>query len=229
MNRQIKHVTDQFKRDGETLKRLKGKKKIEFLWDYYKIPIVAAAIVLVFAVLALVIRSPQKDTALYIVWINAVSQEESTYFDDCLTAAGIDTEKKHADVNASFSLGIPGNDAADAQTLQVLSALFGIGDLDLYIADPEHFDLYAVRGAFSDLTELLPEDILAMAGDRLYYAENEAGEEKAVGYRITEGSGAAKAGYLAAGTEAIAGVLENALNRDTALRVLTEMIRGDSE
>ena len=229
MSRQIKHITDQWKRDKETLSRLKGKKRLEFLWDYYKIPIVTLGLIIVFTILALVIRAPQKGTAVYVVWVNAVSQDESTYFDECLARAGIDTEEEHADVSTSFSLGIPGNDAADAQTMQVLSALFGIGDLDLYIADPEHFELYAVKDAFSDLSELLPEDVFLAAGDRIYYTVKAGGELVPVGYRITEDSGAAKAGYLAPGTEAIAGILENALNRDTAVKLLTEMIRGDTE
>ena len=229
MNRHIRFITDQLKKDRETFSRLRGKKRLQFVWDYYKIPIIVVGFLLVFTVLALLIRVPKKNVAAYIVWVNAVSVEEGSYFDECLLRAGYDTEKVHVDLNTSLSLGIEGNEAADAQTMQVLSALFGIGDLDLFIADPENFERYAVKDAFCDLSEILPAELTEKLGEKLVYTVNEKGERIASGYRIVAGSGADRAGYLPEGTEAYAGILRNAQNKDCAVLLLSEMIRGDLE
>lgn len=231
MSRRIDRMKAQFRQDLDNLRKLSGRKKLQFIWDYYKLPIISAALVLVFLILALVIRAPQKDTAVYVVWVNSIAQEENGYFDDLLARTGADTEKQHADVNTSLSLGIPGNEASDAQTLQVLAALFGIGDLDLFISDADIFENYAVRDAFADLSELLEPELLSAlheyAEERVYYITDAEGKEIIAGYRIPEDSGAAEAGYFTAGTEVITGVLENALNRDTAVKILQEMIRED--
>ena len=231
MGRRIERTKEQFRQDFENLKTLRGKKRVQFIWDYYKIPLLAAAFVLVFLILALVIRAPKKDTAVYVVWLNGIAQQESSYFDDLLQKAGFDTEKQHVDVNTTLSMGVEGNEAADAQTLQVLSALFGIGDLDLFLSDPEYFDRYAARDAFQDLSELLRPEVLDAlrehAAEQLYYVTNGDGQEIIAGYRITKDSGAAKAGYLAEGAEAVAGILENALNQENAVRLLEEMILED--
>ena len=231
MGRRIERTKEQFRQDFENLKTLRGKKRVQFIWDYYKIPLLAAAFVLVFLILALVIRAPKKDTAVYVVWLNGIAQQESSYFDDLLQKAGFDTEKQHVDVNTTLSMGVEGNEAADAQTLQVLSALFGIGDLDLFLSDPEYFDRYAARDAFKDLSELLRPEVLDAlrehAAEQLYYVTNGDGQEIIAGYRITKDSGAAKAGYLAEGAEAVAGILENALNQENAVRLLEEMILED--
>ena len=231
MGRRIEHAKEQFRQDLDNLKKLRGKKRLQFIWDYYRLPILAAAFLLVFLILALVIRAPGKDTAVYVVWLNGIGQEDSGYFDDLLAKAGCDTEKQHVDVNTTLSLGIEGNEASDAQTLQVLSALFGIGDLDLFFADPENFDRYAAKDAFADLSEVLRTEVLEAlherAEERLYYMTNGDGKEIIAGYRIVEGSGAAKAGYLAKGSEAVAGVLFNALNQENAVRMLEEMILDD--
>ena len=229
MKKRIERFFGQLRKDRKTLRGLAGKKKLQFIWDYYKIPLLAVLFVLVLGALAFLIRTPKKNIALYIVWINAVPAEESSYFDDLLHGIGEEYSEKTADVNTAYTLGVPGNEASDAQTMQLLSALFGIGDMDIFIADPQHFEQYAGKGAFTDLTEALPEDLRNAAEERLLYSLTEKGESVASGYRLTDSSCAAEAGYLLPGSEAVLGVLGNAQNKDTAVKLLEELIRSDYE
>ena len=229
MKKRIERLIAQFRKDRETLRGLQGKKKLQFVWDYYKIPSIVIAFSAVVAVLAVFVRSPTKDTAVYIVWVNAVSQDENSYFDDLLHAADPEFSEKFTDLNTGYSLGIEGNEASDAQTLQVLAALFGVGDLDIYIADKTYFDQYERKDAFADLSELLPEEILSQAGNRICYHVTGKGVRIPDAYVITEGSGADIAGYLRPGEKAYLGILDNAQNKENAAKLLAEMIRSDPE
>ncbi len=229
MGKRIERMRGQFRRDRETLKGLRGKKKLQFVWDYYKLPMIVLAFALMMVVLSVLVRSPRKNTAVYVVWLNAVTPEENTYFDDLLHEAAPELSKKSVDLNTSYSLGGEGNEGSDAQTMQVLAALFGVGDLDIYIADSTYFEMYERRDAFSDLTELLPEEIIEKAGGRIRYHVRKNGQRIASAYRIGPDSGAAEAGYLRPGTEAYVGVLDNAQNRETAAKLLSQMIRSDLE
>ena len=229
MKKRIERLLEQFRNDRATFRSLEGRKKLQFVWDYYKIPIIVLLFAAAALVLSILIRSPKKNTAVYVVWVNAVSQDESTYFDDLLHAADPELSEKSVDLNTGYSLGGEGNEGADAQTMQVLAALFGIGDLDVYIADSTYFEMYERKDAFADLSELIPEELLDQAGDRLRYAVTEKGVRIASAYRITPDSGAAAAGYLRSGEEAYLGILDNAQNRETAAKLLAEMIRSDLE
>ncbi|MBR6322530.1 MAG: hypothetical protein IKR59_06640 [Lachnospiraceae bacterium] len=229
MNRHLKYYADHLKRDRETLKTLSGKQKRQFIWDYYKIPLIVIASVIAVALFAILVRTPKKDIAVYIVWVNAApAQEEITYFDELLRSAGIEEKKANADVNASLTYGLPGNEASDAQTMQLLSALFGIGDMDLFAADAETFSRYSSKDAFANLEALLAPELIELAGDRLLYTVTGKGERIASGYKITANSSAAQAGYLADGSTALAGILENAQNRENAALLLGEMIKRDA-
>ncbi len=229
MKKRIERLIAQFRKDRETIRSLHGKKKLQFIWDYYKIPIIVLGFAAVIAVLAVLVRSPKKDTAVYIVWVNAVSQDENTYFDELLHEADPAFSEKFTDLNTGYSLGIEGNEASDAQTLQVLAALFGVGDLDIYIADETYFDRYERKDAFTDLSELIPEELLTEAGERIRYHVTEKGMRIPDAYVITDGSGAGKAGYLRPGEKAYLGILDNAQNKENAAKLLQEMIRSDLE
>ena len=189
MKKRIERLIAQFRKDRETIRSLHGKKKLQFIWDYYKIPIIVLGFAAVVAVLAVLVRSPKKDTAVYIVWVNAVSQDENTYFDELLHEA----------------------------------------DPAFYIADETYFDRYERKDAFTDLSELIPEELLTEAGERIRYHVTEKGMRIPDAYVITDGSGAGKAGYLRPGEKAYLGILDNAQNKENAAKLLQEMIRSDLE
>ena len=229
MKKRIERLIGQLKKDRETLRSLQGKKKLQFVWDYYKIPIIVLLFAVAVLMLAILVRSPKKDIAVYIVWVNAVSQDENTYFDEMLHAADPELSEKSVDLNTGYALGGEGNEGSDAQTMQVLAALFGIGDLDVYIADSTYFEMYERKDAFADLSELMAPELLEQAGDRIRYHVTEKGLRIASAYRIDAGSGAAEVGYLRPGEEAYLGILDSAQNKETAAKLLSEMIRSDLE
>ena len=227
MKKRIERWREQLKKDRETLRGLRGKKKLQFIWDYYKYLIIVIAAVLLMTAMTFLIRSPKKDIAVYAVWVNAVSPEESAYFDEMLQKADPAFSGRFVDLNTSYSLGNEGNEGADSQTMMVLAALFGVGDLDMYISDKPRFEMYERKDAFTDLSALIPGELLEKAGERIRYHVTAKGERIAVSYRIDGDSDAARSGCLRAGEEAYIGILDNAQNKDNAAKLLTEIIRAD--
>lgn len=62
-----------------------------------------------------------------------------------------------------------GADAALSQT--VLPTRIAAGDIDLFIADRQVFQVYADQGAMEDLGEVLPEDLYREAEERLVFGQ----------------------------------------------------------
>ena len=79
-------IRDRIKSDAATFKRL-DKRKMLFVWDYYRVPIIAATIVIVL-VSIIMLRLGRNDTSLYVVMVNANNEVESTIIYDLLKAAG---------------------------------------------------------------------------------------------------------------------------------------------
>lgn len=172
--------------------------KITFLWDYYKIPILAVLSVLFILLIALVNNAGRKEVSMYVVLLNndsVVAECDPSVFDRVLEQAGYDVTKKQANVNVSYSLGNEKNESADIETLQVLTALFTVSDLDLYVAPKEYFDHFAVEDGFADLSALIDTSLLDKNQEDLYYCHTSSGKDVLAGIVLHEGSLIHEAGY----------------------------------
>ena len=66
-----------FLRD-ENLRTLHGRKKVQYIWDYYKLPLAVLCIVLYAAGYMLYGRITHKDTVLYTALVNVAAGEDLT-------------------------------------------------------------------------------------------------------------------------------------------------------
>ena len=60
-------LKERLMRDRETLRRLEGKAKGRFLWDYYKIPIIVLAAAILLGAIAIASTTRHAKCALYAV------------------------------------------------------------------------------------------------------------------------------------------------------------------
>lgn len=107
----------------------------------------------------------------------------------------------------------------------MLAALFGIGDLDVFVADEAVFDSYADQDAFVDLSLFVEPEVLEACSDALYYTENADGEQILSGIRLREGSFLHRAGYY--GQEVLMGVAANAQNLDNAVTMVQQVLKNN--
>ena len=207
------------RRDWETMKTLDRKEKCQLVWDYYKLPILALACLLLLGGLTAGIRLRTADTAMYAVFVNAGEGGKKEELDALLARSGVPMAGRTIDVAANYALRFddPANSYAD--TVQVLAALFGIGDLDLFAADEAVFRAYADKGAFVDLSLFIEREDLAKFA--LFSEPGEGGREMVYGIILTAPSPLHDAGYYAG--PAVIGVVANAVHLDEAVAFMKQL------
>ena len=129
---------------------------------------------------------------------------------------------KKINLECNYSLSFDEPTDSDIATLQVLSALFGIGDLDLFVSDKDVYDKFALKNGFSDLRAYIPSDILSANEDKIYYYTDEKGNTAPVGIYVKDtekltGGGTPKG-------ELLAGIVSRAENADRAGKVLESLL-----
>ena len=219
-------LRQRWEKDREALKKLSGRDKWLFVWDYYRIPLITAACVMLLTAITLLTNAGREEVALYAVFVNTdVSLEEpdASALNALAEAAGIPMEGKTVDLTANLTLGQTYSEAADAQTVQVLTALFGISDLDLFAADRAVFERYAQQDAFADLSVLIDRELLAGADLYTYSLE---GKTVTGGIVLHPGSVLHRAGYYHG--DVIVGAAINAEHLEEAVAMLRAMLEAQN-
>ena len=219
-------INERIARDRETYRKLPDRKsRINFIWDYYKIPIIAVLTIIGLALILFISNIGRKDASMYVVLLNndsSLVECDPSIFDEQLSKSSLNLKGKSVDVNDKLSVGYEGNEAADIETMQILTALFTISDLDLYVADKKYFDYFLEDGGYCDLSLVLDEDLLNKYKDDLYYWENSNGQKILCGIILHKGSIIHKAGYYH--DDVIMGVVSNANNMEVAVEFIRLML-----
>lgn len=218
----LKGIKAAFRRDKEALRELKGHRRMEFIWDYYKLPILAAASILVLLLLGAVFNIGRGEVAMYAVLVNADENVESPVFDELLTRGGARMDGRTVNVVSNYKLGGEFSEAYDADTLQVLAAEFSIGDLDLFGANEEVFRSYADLDAFVDLSLFIDRDLLERHREDLYTYENSDGVEIVGGIWLRDGSPIHRAGYYSG--DVLFGITAKAEHMDEAILLIRQLL-----
>lgn len=114
------NLKKRWKADREALKKLSGREKWLFVWDYYKIPLIALCCVIFLTAITLLTGAGREEVALYAVFVNSdrnLEEPDSTQLDALAERAGIPMEGRTVDVTANLTLGQNLNEAYDAQTV----------------------------------------------------------------------------------------------------------------
>ncbi len=215
------NLSNQIKRDKLTFRRLEGNKKWLFIWDYYKIPIISILVVLSIGVLLLVGLNKAK-TGLYIVMVNTNSEIDRKTIPHLFEENGIDLAGRKTDVETNYTLRYDDITETDVETVQVLAVRFGIGDLDLFVANEAVFESYAVKDAFVDLSLFIPEELLKENEADLYRYKNTDGHEITGGLWIRKGSPLHNAGFYQ--EDVLIGAAYLAENLDNALDFIQQLL-----
>ena len=208
---------EQLRKDKQTLAGLAPRQKMLFIWDYYKLPILSLLLVAVLAGAGAAAAARSAHTTFYAVMVNANNEVQADPFTPLLEQGGVDMTGKSVDIEANYTLHYDDAALSDAQTLQVLAALFGIGDLDVFVADEDVFASYAKQGAFVDLGLFIPGDVLKRYKDHLYYSEDAEGNRVLSGNSLLH-----EAGYYSGAV--LLGVASNAQNLDNSVLMVTQLL-----
>ena len=160
--------------EKEKLKDLKGKKKLQYIWDYYKLPVVVFLIFLYIIGYMIHGRITHKDVTLYTAFVNtAVSDTlREKLSDDFLKSQKIDTSKNKFYIYSDLYL--TDNEESEyhqytyASRMKILGAI-DAGELDIVLMNKEAFDAFAQNGYLYNLQELF--SLYKESSDLYKYAE----------------------------------------------------------
>lgn len=183
--------TDKFsvrvKKERKKIKELKGfRKKAEYIWGYYKVPIVGVILFIAAAIsIVLSIRSNNYETALNISYINCVSvdlRDDTHKLEELVEEwLGIDGVNTRVSIDGYYEID-PDNYSSDGYASYYrLMGLVTAKDSDCYISDSVFMNALAATDFFYDLEDLLPPELLEKASDRLLYYEDYEGNKQLFG------------------------------------------------
>lgn len=168
-------------------KELNFNQKVQYIWDYYKIPIIAVIIVIAVAASFVHDITSQKHTALSVVCVNVAGGADTdgdSLFGDVLKSSGYDTSKNEISVNTNINISLDSN-GLDYQNMAVLTAHFSAHDYNICFMDDKTFDHYVESETFCDLRDYLDEETIEKYTDALTYTTSESGEKVPVGIRLS--------------------------------------------
>ena len=159
MNEKLK---SEIQNEKKKLSRMTFGQKAEYIFEYYKFPIIVTLVVIILVVSVLRTLINNKPLGFYAMFLNGSGQEMSIGADELEKRfseyAAIDggKEKVVIDTTASFNPNV-NSQYTMAQNAKI-TALFASHDLDAMIIDPGVFTYYALSGAFEDLRDVLSEE-----------------------------------------------------------------------
>ncbi len=206
--------------EREKWKTLDRHQRLLYLWDYYKIPIGAAVLVLALVIYTLCYQMGRGKIDLYAVLVNA-GKGDSQLFSQALEDSGFSNAQVSVDTSLTY-YNAEELAEEDISTIQVLYALFSMGDMDLFAAEPRVFDRYTAQDGFEDLSLLLPQSLLEANADRLIRYQTENGQEKIGGILLEADSPLHKAGFYS-GSVAV-GIASRCEHLDEALAVIEYLL-----
>lgn len=184
--------TDKFsvrvKKEIEKIKNQKGiKGKAAYIWDYYKVPIIAV-ILSIIAVVSIVraIISNNYNTSLYVTYVNCISvdlRDDTKILDNTLTDwLGIDGKQNRVKVDGYYNIDPDRLTEEIYASSEKLNIMVVTQSSDCYIGDDVFTNSWAKSEYLRDLSVFLPEELLNKVSDRLvYYTDTESGMKHAVG------------------------------------------------
>lgn len=204
------------------LKEMPPKKRIEYIWEYYKFHIIVTIVLLTAAISLIHHYVTLKDNVLDIMIVNGMTQYEDTApgINDFFEQEGFDSKKEEITVDTSITYILTEDSyQEDYYTNETLSLRLTVGGVDVFFAPWQVYDAYALSGCMTDLSAVLTEEEMIKYQDLLVYTtDDETKTEYPCGIHLENSKWLADHGYT---TEpCTVGITYTSEHKDTALDFL---------
>lgn len=168
---------DEFRDLREKIKDQPLKKKVSYIWYYYKWFIMGG-----FALIAVIIGTihgyvTRTENLMYGVVVNAVTHgDDIALIEDFSEYAQIDTKEYDVQLNDTLVITDEMNETTINST-QTIMVYMSAEQLDITVMDPECFHKLAYNDIYLDLRTCLSKEELATLEGKLYYIDMAAVEE----------------------------------------------------
>lgn len=187
------NIHDEVKEQRKKLKDLSFSGKIEYILNYYKIPIIAVILAVLFAgSLTYSIIRNNYDTVCFIAVLDG---RITGYVDDTDVLStgltdylGIDGKKEQVDLSYTFSLQEKEMDQEAYVSANKLYTYASTSSLDGYLSEKEYIDYFCTDKNifFWDLRDLFSTEELETLSDYIIYYTNSSGESFPIAVDISE-------------------------------------------
>lgn len=147
----------------KNLNQLQGKKKIQYIWDYYKLPIAVLCIFFYIIIYAFYHHFSYKNTILYTAFVNVTIGEDLNkgLNIDFLNFLNLNTSKNKLELYTGLYLTDNEQNAyyqyTYASRMKILATIEG-EKLDVVLMNKEAFDAFSQNGYLCDLDTLLSQN-----------------------------------------------------------------------
>jgi len=148
----------QFRSEVAKLKEMPSKKKVEYIWEYYKIPIIViiVGLFLIGSLINSIFINPPARAAVFISWNAGFVLEEQLSEISAILEEGIVKEKDNEIVEIVRSL--EGDDPTfNMANVQRQMAMMAAGIIDIFTLNTEMLENYSSIGHLEPLDEILVE------------------------------------------------------------------------
>lgn len=146
--------------EKEKLKTLHGKQKLQYIWDYYKLPLIIVAIFLYIILYIIYGQVHHKDTILYTALVNVNAGEELTKDLSTRFLESQNINQKKNDVYLYSNLYLTSDETNSyheytyASRMKILAAI-NAKQMDIVLMNKEAFDAFSQNGYLCNLEDLL--------------------------------------------------------------------------
>lgn len=211
-------------REKVDFKKLNMKQKTGYIWDYYKLPILAGLLVLILSIYFIGEYVKNKEPVATLVAVNAEPGRgfADTDFSDFIEEYDYNPAKQEVVVDTGYTLD-SSNPTKDPYNYQALITVVSAGAADVLSADEELFVYLAEAGGCADLKNFLSKEELAERKEDIVYVTIPGTEEQyAAGIRVGGDSWFGENGFYKDGC--IVGIASGTIHEEGAARLLKYLL-----
>jgi len=196
-------LKEKFRAEIKKLREMTFKKKMEYIWDYYKFPIIGicAGLILVGSFINTRFINPPPESALFIAWSTGFTTDEQidslkAVLDEQIVVKG---ENKEVFISMFFDTEF------NPFNIQRLMAMLAVGEIDLFVVNLPLMEEYAAQEFIQPLDNILAEIkkrdpmIYAHIEENILYALFKSADgsitERAMGINVGDSPLLAKLGF----------------------------------
>lgn len=169
----------------ETFKSLSGKKKIEFIYDYYKLPIIGTLLAII--VISYITYSfiTKQDIYCNITYYGStINTDNFNKLKDTLNENILGNDKKSTIFTDSLLITTNSNYGDDPTTTQAFAVKLAANELDILLIKKNNFQYFAANNMLLDLSSLEGFDSLNISEEYLVTAKDQSGNSNLYGIKV---------------------------------------------
>ena len=169
----------------EKYKSLSGKKKLEFIYDYYKFPIIGTLLaIIIIGYMAYSFATKQDIYCNITYYGSTVNSENFNQIKDKLNENILGNDKRSSIFTDTMLINFNSNYGDDPTTTQAFAVRLAANEIDILLAEKNNFEYFAANNMLLDLNLLEGFNTLNISSDNLATAKDESGTDKTYGIKV---------------------------------------------